>query len=157
MTKPHNRGGQCAPSKWMQIARVMHALFMVAVTACSVLSLAVNLAAGQAGRNSTPLGVPSGDADKGKQIFKKDGCYECHGSHGQITSRSGPALAPNLIPFAGFNAYVRHPSGSMPGYSEKVLSAQELADVYAFLPTTPRSPAVTEIPILNSEAGNAAH
>ncbi len=95
----------------------------------------------------------SGNAELGKQLFKKYGCYECHGSHGQIASRSGPALAPDLIPFDAFAAYVREPKGSMPPYVEKVVSQKDLADIYAFLQTTPHPPAAKTIPILNAVAG----
>jgi mono/diheme cytochrome c family protein len=94
-----------------------------------------------------------GNADLGKQLFKKYGCYECHGSHGQIASRSGPALAPDLIPFDAFSAYVREPKGSMPPYVARVVSQKDLADIYAFLQTTPHPPAAKTIPILNAVAG----
>lgn len=94
--------------------------------------------------------APAGNAERGKQLFRKDGCYECHGSHGQIASRAGPALAPNLILFEPFVSYIRRPTGSMPAYSQKVLSNQDVADIYAFLQETPRPPPANSIPVLNS-------
>lgn len=103
--------------------------------------------------SSTSAETAPGNADLGKQLFKKYGCYECHGSHGQIASRSGPALAPDLIPFDAFSAYVREPKGSMPPYVARVVSQKDLADLYAFLQTTPRPPAAKTIPILNALAG----
>jgi mono/diheme cytochrome c family protein len=100
--------------------------------------------------------TPAGNVETGKQLFKKSGCYECHGTQGQIASRAGPALTPALAPFDGFTAYIRRPSGSMPGYTEKVLSNQELADIYAFLRTVPRPLPSKEIPLLNPVGDSAA-
>jgi mono/diheme cytochrome c family protein len=108
---------------------------------------------GQAASSSKPSETAAGNAEVGKQLFKKYGCYECHGGQGQIASRSGPALAPDLIPFDSFAAYVREPKGSMPPYVGKVVSQKDLADIYAFLQTTPHPPAAKTIPILNAIAG----
>jgi hypothetical protein len=36
----------------------------------------------------------------------------------------------------------------MPPYTEKVLSAQDMADIYAFVRARPRPPAVSAIPLL---------
>jgi mono/diheme cytochrome c family protein len=115
-----------------------------------------SLTFGQAAANSSkPTVTATGNAEPGRQLFKKYGCYECHGSRGQIASRSGPALAPDLIPFDAFAAYVREPKGSMPPYVDKVVSQKDLADIYAFLQTTPRPPGLKTIPILNAIAGGS--
>jgi ubiquinol-cytochrome c reductase cytochrome c subunit len=50
------------------------------------------------------------------------------------------------MPFRNFVAYVRAPRGEMPPYAVKVMSDQELADVYA--QSRPRPPAVNSIPLL---------
>lgn len=76
--------------------------------------------------------APSGDAANGHKIFVRYGCYECH----NYAANGGPAgarLAPNPIPYAQFSRYVRKPSGEMPPYTAKVVTDQELADIYAFL------------------------
>ena len=88
-----------------------------------------------------------GDAENGKKIFTSYGCYQCHNyaAHG---GRAGPRLAPNPIPFAAFSRFVREPRNSMPPYTPKSVSDQELADIYAFLLTIPAPPAVDSIPIL---------
>lgn len=109
-----------------------------------------------AARASKSAGAPAGNAESGKQLFKKYGCYECHGSHGQIASRAGPALAPDPVPFEGFAPYVRHPTGSMPPYTEKVVSDQDLADIYAFLQSTSHPPAPKSIPLLDLAARTVA-
>jgi len=38
-------------------------------------------------------------------------------------------------------SYVRKPTREMPPYTDKVVSDQELADIYAFLQSRPRPPA----------------
>jgi mono/diheme cytochrome c family protein len=90
----------------------------------------------------------TGNVEKGKLIFVKDGCYSCHGydGHGGVA----PKLAPRPIPAVAFIAIVRHPPASaMPTYSPKVMSDAELTDVWAYLKSIPDPPAVKNIPLLN--------
>ena len=91
--------------------------------------------------------APTGNAQNGKRIFESYGCYQCHvhDAHGG----AGARLVPNPISFARFSGYVRRPTGEMPPYTSKVVSDQELADIYAFLETIPAPPPVKSIPILN--------
>lgn len=119
---------------------------IVVFVAVATVALFAHSARGQA---KGAAATPAGNVETGKQLFKKSGCYECHGTQGQIASRAGPALTPTLAPLDGFTAYVRRPAGSMPAYAEKVLSNQELADIYAFLRTVPRPLPSREIPLLN--------
>src|SRR6516162_1668990 len=76
-----------------------------------------------------------------------NGCYQCHNYEGN-GGGAGARIAPNPPPFRGFVAYVRSPKGDMPPYKEKVLSEQDLADIYAYLRSRPRPPAVSSIPLL---------
>jgi mono/diheme cytochrome c family protein len=96
----------------------------------------------------TPAAVPAGDAVNGKMIFDKYGCYQCHDHDAK--GGAGARLAPKPIPFAAFTRYVRKPTGEMPPYTSKVVSDQELADIYAFLRTIPAPPAAKSLPILNN-------
>jgi mono/diheme cytochrome c family protein len=90
-----------------------------------------------------------GDAENGKRLFMKNGCYQCHGTVGQ-GGRAGPRLAQIRLPVSGFIAFVRNPpDGGMPQYRAKVMSDQELVDVYAHIKTFPEPPAVKSIAILN--------
>jgi hypothetical protein len=57
--------------------------------------------------------------------------------------------------YGAFSRYVRQPTGQMPPYTVKVISDQQLADVYAFLQTVPEPPSVDSIPILKSSLGPA--
>ena len=88
------------------------------------------------------------NADNGKRLFVKDGCYQCHGYQGQ-GGAAGARLAPRPIVLAALTAYVRHPTGQMPPYTSKVLSDADLADIHAYLSSIPAPPPVKDIPLLN--------
>ena len=49
----------------------------------------------------------------------------------------------------GFIRYVRRPSGQMPAYSEKILSDQELTDIFAYVRSLPAAKAVKDVPLLD--------
>jgi ubiquinol-cytochrome c reductase cytochrome c subunit len=93
--------------------------------------------------------TPAGNAQNGKKIFSSYGCYQCHGYAAQ-GGGAGARLAPRPIAFQLFSKYVRHPSGQMPPYTAKVVTDQELADIYAFLQSIPAPPDAKSIPILNN-------
>lgn len=93
---------------------------------------------------------PAGDAARGKADFMRYGCYECHGTVGQGNYGAGAKLAPHPLPWAAVIAYVRKPTGNMPSFSEKILPASDLADIYAYLSSIPAGKPYTQIPILNS-------
>jgi len=89
-----------------------------------------------------------GDGANGKRIFMRDGCYQCHGTVGQ-GGLAGARLAQTKLSLAGFTAYVRNPPpGSMPPYRAKVMTDQELADIYAYVQSVPPPVPAADIPIL---------
>ena len=90
----------------------------------------------------------TGDVARGKRVFDKDGCYECHGYAGE-GGRDGARIAQTTMPAAAFARYVRRPGGAMPAFTQKVLSDQELADIYAYLKWLPAAKPAGEIPLLN--------
>lgn len=112
-------------NKWLATAAVAAALVLTAQT-------------------SKP---PAGNAENGKRLYIRNGCYECHGYDGH--GGAGAKLAPRPMPLVALIAYVRHPTGSMPIYTSKVMSDAELADVWAFLKTIPDGRPAKEIPLLN--------
>ncbi len=121
---------------------------VAAVAGVIVAALAVTRVATQTTPPpSQPPAAPAGNADNGKTLFLRNGCYQCHGSEGQ-GGAAGPRLAPDPIPFRAIVAYVRAPLGEMPPYTEKVISEQQLADIYAYLRARPRPPAVSSLPLL---------
>lgn len=94
----------------------------------------------------------SGNASKGKELYNRDGCYECHGRAGQGSILSGPRIGPDPIPFSALVSYVREPQGQMPPYPSKVMSDAELADIYAFLKNLPKPAEAKDIRILSMPA-----
>jgi len=91
----------------------------------------------------------AGDTTNGKRLFERNGCYQCHGYVGQ-GGVAGARLAQTRLPLVAFAAYVRNPaSGGMPPYRAKVMSDQELSDVYAYIKTFPEPKAAKDIPLLN--------
>ncbi len=90
--------------------------------------------------------APAGNAEDGKRDFVRFGCYECHGREAQGSFATGPRLGPNPISFTAFSSYIRKPTREMPPYTNKVVSDQELADIYAFVRTRPRPPARNTLP-----------
>jgi hypothetical protein len=48
----------------------------------------------------------------------------------------------------GFSAYLRNPR-QMPPYTDKVLSDEQAADLWAYIKAMPESPAAASIPLLS--------
>jgi ubiquinol-cytochrome c reductase cytochrome c subunit len=101
----------------------------------------------QAPKPAAAPAAPAGKIENGGLLYKKIGCYQCHSNEGQ-GGLSGPRIGPNLVPYARFSSYTRKPTGEMPPYSTKVLTDQELADIYAWVNARPRPPAVNSLPQL---------
>jgi mono/diheme cytochrome c family protein len=94
--------------------------------------------------------APAGNAESGKKIFTKDGCYECHGREGQGAAQgAGPRIGPLQLSYQAFTKYVHQPTGQMPPYTSKVISDQDLADIYAYLQSRPKATPSKDIPLLN--------
>ena len=94
------------------------------------------------------LGSVSSASDKGKQLYVKHGCWQCHGFQGQ-GGVTGPKLAPEPLPLETFTAFVRTSNRTMPPYMEAILSNEDLADIHAYLETLPKAPDPKSIPLLN--------
>lgn len=93
-----------------------------------------------------------GNAENGKRIFMKNGCFECHGTVGQGTI-AGARIGPPPLNAQGVIRYVRRPAGQMPAFTEKVMSDQELTDVYTYLKTIPPAKPAKDIPLLSDLRG----
>ncbi len=102
----------------------------------------------KAGQNSKSSEAPAGNAENGKKLFLKHGCYECHGREGQGSVVTGPRIAPDPVPFDEFSSYLRKPTGEMPPYTAQVVPDQELPDIYAFLQSRPHPPSAKNNPLL---------
>ena len=88
------------------------------------------------------------NVENGKKIFVRDGCYQCHGYAGQ-GSIAGARIGPPVLNAQGMIRYIRKPTGAMPAFSDKVLSDQEVNDIYAYLKTMPAPKPAKDIPLLN--------
>ena len=91
--------------------------------------------------------APAGNATKGQQIFLTQNCYYCHGTVGQ-GGRDGARIAATSLTADGLIRYVRKPAGAMPAFTEKVISDQDLRDIYAYLKAQPAAKAPKDIPLL---------
>jgi ubiquinol-cytochrome c reductase cytochrome c subunit len=133
--------------------RIIAALALPLASSLLIATASVGAQRGQGAAPGAPAAAapnaqaaPSGNVENGKKIYSSYGCYQCHGYAAQ--GGAGARLAPRPIAFATFSRYVRRPTGQMPPYTAKVVSDQELADIYAFLVTIPAPPAANTIPIL---------
>jgi mono/diheme cytochrome c family protein len=89
----------------------------------------------------------NGNAEEGKRLFMKHNCYFCHGTSGQ-GGRDGARIAQTALNLQGLMRYVRRPTGSMPAFTEKILSDRELTDIYLYLKSVPPAKAPKDIPLL---------
>ena len=76
------------------------------------------------------------NAGAGQAMYAKAGCENCHGPNGQGTA-AGPRIAGTARQLPAFVAYIRKPTGTMPPQSAQVVSDQALADIFAFLRSSP--------------------
>jgi mono/diheme cytochrome c family protein len=97
---------------------------------------------------ATAQSTPAGNAETGKRLFMKQNCYYCHGTTGQ-GGRDGARLAQTALNLQGLMRYVRKPTGGMPAFTEKILTDQELTDIYAYLKSLPAAKAPKDIPLLD--------
>jgi mono/diheme cytochrome c family protein len=112
-----------------------------AAAALTTVMVAGVVVAGAA-QNAPPAGTsairtPTASVDRGKDLYVRYGCYQCHGREAQGAS-TGPRLGPGPRPLGEFSEYVRDPSGEMPPYTAKILTDVEMADIYAFVASRPK-------------------
>jgi cytochrome c553 len=93
----------------------------------------------------SPDTAPAGNADNGKKLFVDRACYMCHGLEAHSGGDQGPRIAGRVPAWPAFAKYVRQPTNQMIPYTDKVLSNQELADIYAWLKALPPPPPVSSI------------
>ena len=111
----------------------------------------VTLAAVTAGVVISHGAALAASAEKGKLNFAKFGCWQCHGYEGQgsVATSNGKKLAPDPLPWDTFSAFVRTSNTGMPPFTEKVVSNEDLEDIYAYLQSIPKPADYKSIPLLN--------
>jgi mono/diheme cytochrome c family protein len=144
LTKAYRLEGSC---QWNTLRTASGRILMVAVSALMIFGT-TRVRARTAAQSSKPAAAPAGNAQNGRKLFVKYGCYECHGYEAQGSIATGPRLGPDPVPLQAFIAYVRKPTGEMPPYTDKVMSDQELTDIHAFLQSLPQPPPAKDIPLL---------
>jgi ubiquinol-cytochrome c reductase cytochrome c subunit len=115
--------------------------------AAALLTAPIGGASAQAPASAQATASPA-NAENGKRLFMKHTCYFCHGTVGQggIAGARVSAVARNA---QGFIRYVRRPSGQMPAYTDKILSDEELTDIFTYLKSLPAAKPPREIPLLD--------
>jgi ubiquinol-cytochrome c reductase cytochrome c subunit len=91
--------------------------------------------------------TPSSASDKGKQLYVKHGCWQCHGFVGQ-GGVAGPALVPEVMPLDAMKNFVRNANRRMPPYREAILSDSDFAEIHAYLTSIPKPADPKSIPLL---------
>jgi mono/diheme cytochrome c family protein len=130
--------------------RMIRSAILSAVCAILLFAVSAPRAQNAASQGEKSEATPTGNAENGKKIFTKDGCYECHGREGQGAAQAtGPRIGPPQRFIRSFINYVRQPTGQMPPYTSKVISDQDLADIYAYLQSRPETTPSKDIPLLN--------
>jgi mono/diheme cytochrome c family protein len=93
-----------------------------------------------------PSQTVAGDAARGQPLFADTfNCYACHGFDAQSGERR---LLPMNYTQDGFITFVQNsPLPNMPAFPDA--SAQQLADIYAYIRTIPAdAPTVSDVPLL---------
>ena len=119
--------------------RTLRTPFVCTITAAAAL-IAVTLSA------QPPSQTVVGDAARGQPLFADTfNCYACHGFDAQSGERR---LVPMNYTQEGFITFVQNsPLPNMPPFPDA--SAQQLADIYAYIRTIPAdAPAVADLPLL---------
>ena len=117
----------------------------LALLAAASLMLPIAVAKAQTLGAASQATSPTGNAKNGRELYLKYSCYACHGYSGQ--NGPGTRLVPARMTVPVFTGYVRNPR-QMPPYTAKVVPDAELADIWAYLQTLPRSPSPKDVPLL---------
>jgi mono/diheme cytochrome c family protein len=110
------------------------------------LAVSVTVSVSAAPQSPTQA-APIGNAETGKRLYEKQTCFFCHGTAGQ-GGNDGARIAVVARNLQSFTRYVRQPSGRMPAFTDKILSDQDVADIFAYVRSLPQAKAVKDIPLL---------
>jgi mono/diheme cytochrome c family protein len=111
---------------------------------CTALALIGALAL--SAERPAPQPADAGDPLRGKDLYFKVGCYECHASEAQGSPVTAPKLGPDALPFVAFNLFVRQPRVQMPAYGPKVLTDADIKDIYAYVSSRARPTVPSKVP-----------
>jgi len=114
------------------------------------MRVAVFLVAALCAATALAQDAPKGSAERGKKLFVDLNCNSCHGTHGQGGGRNSEPTIPAAYPWQGFLNQLRKPRLDMPAYEEKLVSTQEVADMFAYFSSLKAAPAAKDIPQLRT-------
>jgi len=128
------------------------------VTMLNTFLIAAVVSAPILGASQNSAAPPGGNAQNGKKVFEKLGCFRCHGSAGEGMPQTGkeagpPKIASPHLSLQDFVRFVRAPKGQMPPFSAAQVSDDELSDVYAFLQAVASQPKVELPSTANAQNG----
>lgn len=83
----------------------------------------------------------------GRALYVSQQCWQCHGYEGQ-GGVAGVRIARTALPYEAFARLVRF-TNLMPAYSPKVLSDDQLRQIYDYVRSIPEPPPLEEIPELD--------
>jgi mono/diheme cytochrome c family protein len=101
-----------------------------------------------AGQATAAIDVHVASAANGQRLFVKDACYFCHGYAGQ-GGRDGARIAATTLSAQALIRYLRRPFGSMPAFTAKVISDQDVMDIQAYLLSLSAAKRAKDIPLLD--------
>jgi ubiquinol-cytochrome c reductase cytochrome c subunit len=90
--------------------------------------------------------APAGNAARGKDVYLKVGCDQCHGREAQGSPVTAPRLGPSPLPAAAFTLFIRKPRLQMPAYGPQILSDADIADIYAYVSSRAAPVAIDKLP-----------
>ena len=95
-------------------------------------------------------GAFAASVENGKTAYVKHGCWQCHGFLGQgsLVTSGGTVLSNTAMSLDVFKSFLRNSNRTMPPYREAILSDADLADIYAYMQSIPKSPDASSIPLL---------
>lgn len=128
--------------------KIRSARLALALVAVSLVGAAVS--AEQAAQAPATATTAQGNVESGKKLFVDNGCYTCHGYAAQGGAGARLMSRPPALPV--MLKYVRHPTGQMPPYTEKMISDQVLTDIRAWLASLPPAMDASKIPLLQGLA-----
>ena len=110
--------------------------------------------------------APAGNPARGKQLFRAQGCYQCHGYNGETGARDLVGTnSPLIADLATFTTFLRLrgdqapllPSTRMPNFPASSLPDADVRDLFAYIRTFKLdAPEVKDVPALKAILDSAS-
>src|SRR4029453_2994392 len=128
----HRSRRQRRPPAKPVVARSLAAAALLLFISATPLTAQSTSPAGQAARPAGAAPQASGDASRGKAVYARAGCANCHGASGE--GAGAVRLVPMSHQLSAFTALVCQPSsGVMPALTPAAASDADVTALYAYL------------------------